>query len=320
MSESAKDRNDKLRHDIIADCKILYQMADKPCSETTMCWGLQVGDGWLEKIHSMSQKLEALNLLFYPKFRVRIQMEEVKEKFSILECYHSVVVDPPAWMLAWQNACNWLFGKTAKLDFGLVEMVDELPHQETSIIELESREEYENEKDTNKYCCNVDVYEQDGKFYKKTVYDRYMQSHQLPTKHKLLYKLLKRKYFIERLPMDLFKFSPSVEQMCIQELLDEKAYAIVSSTSKACQKVCELCGKQITDKGSWSPACTTRGYIQRLCQTCADESGREYEMRGAIWSNGKQVLSKEEYAKEQAELKAKYEDYDDCEEEKEEDM
>ena len=41
----------------------------------------------------MSCKLEALNLIYYPKYKVRIQADQVKEKFGTLRFYFSVICE-----------------------------------------------------------------------------------------------------------------------------------------------------------------------------------------------------------------------------------
>lgn len=91
-----KNNTEELEWDdkIIQQCKILYRQNSKPMSETCMCWGLACGAGWKEPLRKLSFKLEALNLEYYPKYNIRIQANQVKEKFGTLRFYHSVVVEP----------------------------------------------------------------------------------------------------------------------------------------------------------------------------------------------------------------------------------
>jgi hypothetical protein len=76
-----------IRKEIINNHNILYKMYYAPCTETCMCWGLECSDGWLNEIDILSKKLEALNLMLYPQFNVRIQADQVKEKYGTLRWY-----------------------------------------------------------------------------------------------------------------------------------------------------------------------------------------------------------------------------------------
>lgn len=74
-------------------CKILYCQKDLPMSETCMCWGWECGEGWYNALRKASCRLEALNMLCYDKYKVRIQADQVKEKFGTLRFYYSVLCD-----------------------------------------------------------------------------------------------------------------------------------------------------------------------------------------------------------------------------------
>lgn len=58
-----------------------------------MCLGWECGSGWFNVLHEVSCKLEALNLIYYPKYKVRIQANQVKEKFGTLRFYFSVICE-----------------------------------------------------------------------------------------------------------------------------------------------------------------------------------------------------------------------------------
>lgn len=79
--------------EIIEKCSILYCMHDKPMTQTCMCWGFECNSGWFSIIDEMSSKLEALNLIYYPKYKVRIQADQLKEKFGHLTFYFSVICE-----------------------------------------------------------------------------------------------------------------------------------------------------------------------------------------------------------------------------------
>ena len=276
---------------------MLYCMYKRPCSETTMCWGLECQDGWLSTIDIMSKKLEGLNMLFYPKFRVRIRMDQVKEKFGYLTCYHTIVCDPPKWVCFWRRFWEKVFNRVSKINFKMLEVLDEFEHDDVSIKEIPTKEEFEEEKDHYKNCSNVDVYEQDGKYYSKTVYHRYRKTHHIPTKHKWLYHIYEKRYMIVNWPINIFNIEKTHIQSCIEEILDAKAYEIINDAVKNAHEHCEICGKSIYDDSKWSPKCRTMGYIRYLCKDCANEDGKSYVMNGAVWQNGKVIVSKEDYEK-----------------------
>lgn len=296
----------KLRHDIMHDNKMLYCMHDRPCTETAMCWNFECGDGWLNAIDEMSMKLEALNYAFYPKFRVRIQMDQVKEKWGLCTCYYSVISDPPKWMCWWHRLFQKVFDRIAKLDFKLVDVLDHDAYDEVVEKELATKEEFEKEKKDCARCSNVEVLEKDGKFIRKATYHHYKKTHSAATKHKWLFKLLQKRYVVENWPMRLFNVEPTHKQQCIASVLEEKAREIVQKAEKDCYEVCEKCGQYISDDSEWSPRCTTRGWIAYLCKDCADKTGSAYVMNGAVWKDGKEAMSKKEYAEERAKIDARF--------------
>jgi len=51
-----------------------------PMSQTTMCWGLEVGDGWFDLIYDVCKKIK-------PIAPQDFKFEQVKEKFGQLEMY-----------------------------------------------------------------------------------------------------------------------------------------------------------------------------------------------------------------------------------------
>ena len=300
-NEEAKIAKNK----ILSENKILYCMKDRPATETTMCWGLEINNGWLNIVDEMSKQLEALNYMFYPKFRVRIQMDQVKEKFGLLTVYYSIVSDPFRWMCIWKKCMNKVFDMISRLDFKKLAVLDRDEYNEIVEEEIFSKEQFEKEKKQYIRCENVDVFERDGKYIKKSTFHHCRQTHYIPTKHRFLFKILQIRHIIENMPMKMLNVMPSHKQRCIEELLDDKAYAIVKKAEDACYDVCELCGHHIADDNEYSPRCITQGWIQYLCKDCADKSNNKYVMNGAVWRAGKEIVSKEERAKDIAEINRK---------------
>ena len=59
-----------------------------PMSQTCMCWGLEVGDGWRELLEKTCAKLE----LVQKATGVKVKAEQVKSKFATLRFYYSTDV------------------------------------------------------------------------------------------------------------------------------------------------------------------------------------------------------------------------------------
>ena len=106
--------------DILQTCKILYCQNSKAMSETCMCWGLECGEGWKRPLRKLSLKLEALNLEHYPKYNIRIQADQVKEKFGTLRFYYSVVVEPCKIIKAVISVINVFIKLLNKVNYGVI--------------------------------------------------------------------------------------------------------------------------------------------------------------------------------------------------------
>ena len=61
----------------------LYRQRHLPMTETCMCWGFDVGDGWYKILAKLSKKLDA-----YAKEKaIKLEVTQVKEKFGTLRFY-----------------------------------------------------------------------------------------------------------------------------------------------------------------------------------------------------------------------------------------
>ena len=138
--EKDESINKKIRHDIIADNKMLFQMAGRPMTETCMCWGLECGDGWLRPLSDACARLEGLNAMFYKLFRVRVQADQVKEKFGTLHFYTSVVCDPNAFVCWYEKQMRKLFDRLRRIDYKCKTVVDSEPYTELVTKVLSSKE------------------------------------------------------------------------------------------------------------------------------------------------------------------------------------
>lgn len=89
----------ELQNKIFEACPFLYGDRNKSATETCMCWGLSVGDGWYSLIYDLSIKLESLIKKFvaeYPQAHeedVYPKASQVKEKFGGLRFYMTSYTD-----------------------------------------------------------------------------------------------------------------------------------------------------------------------------------------------------------------------------------
>ena len=91
MNNSNIEKN--LMKQTMEDCAILYCNKNLPMSQSLCCFGWECGSGWFNVLREASCRLEALNLIYYPKYKVKIQAEQVKEKFGTLRFYFSVICE-----------------------------------------------------------------------------------------------------------------------------------------------------------------------------------------------------------------------------------
>lgn len=287
------EQADKLREDILNDNKMLYCMYKHPMTETCMCWGLEVPNVWLNEIDSLSKKLEGMNAMAYHTHRVRIQADQVKDKFAQLRFYYSIIIDPPAWICAYENAVEWLMRKLNKLNFKYVTVVDKEPYDEVIETDIPAGK-VESEKKSYENCSNVDIIERDdGTYVKRCTYHRCRQTHQEPTKHKLLHRLLSNRYSIKNFIRCLFRWKPTYKQQCISEVMDSYAFKTIIDAEEKCIHICEHCGRHIGEK--WSPTCQTLGWISYLCEECAEKNENgQYLKNGELWSGKTRLKTREE--------------------------
>lgn len=154
--------------EVMEKCPILYCMRDASMMETCMCWGFECGEGWKEPLWSLSAKLEALNMQYWPKYHIRIQAAQVKEKFGTLRFYYDIVKDGAWYKRIPHNFFYKLNRKLKNVNYACKEIQDELPYVEHCVEELETKEAYVKEKHRAEYISNVTVEEKDGKWFKYT--------------------------------------------------------------------------------------------------------------------------------------------------------
>ena len=71
--EVLRTRSDELQTRIAKECCVLYDGAE------SVAWAC--GPGWDDPLEKLSYKLEALNVQLYDRWKVKVVVAQVKEKF-----------------------------------------------------------------------------------------------------------------------------------------------------------------------------------------------------------------------------------------------
>jgi hypothetical protein len=69
---------------------VLFRDRSKPMSETCMCWGCDVNDGWYAILDYMCSSF----MRFQKKYDVTVVFDQIKEKFGTLRVYHHLEFGP----------------------------------------------------------------------------------------------------------------------------------------------------------------------------------------------------------------------------------
>lgn len=265
-----------VEQETVKDCPILFQMYSHSPKDTCMCWGWEFDRGWDDLVQTACRQLEMLNQEYYSKYRIRVQADQIKEKYGTLHFYYSVIQDPP-------KSIYW-FGKTVnkivdfidrKVDFKFKEICLKKPENYDSVVEI-TKEDYEKAINQKYKFVNIE-YKQDGdKYFSISHLYRNGKYTVKPTKHKFLYKIQK---ILTRIRNELlFIKKDNKESRNCFAYVETKAEEIIEKCEHDCNNTCEICGCQIGN--SWSPVCVTEGYIRYLCKSCADKSGDVYHIHG----------------------------------------
>ena len=83
--EVLRTRSAELQMRIAKECSVLYDGAE------SAYWAC--GPGWDDPLERLSYKLEALNVQLYDRWKVRVVVAQVKEKFGTLRFYFDCLVD-----------------------------------------------------------------------------------------------------------------------------------------------------------------------------------------------------------------------------------
>lgn len=286
--EDYKNRMVALREETFKRCPILYCKKDRPMTETCMCWGWECGYGWYRSLSELSENLEALNILYYPEYRVRVQAEQVKEKFSDLCFYYTVVIDPPKPYMWLSSVLLKAYDLLSRIDYKKERVVDRPNTFRNEEEEIPSGKLREVEKNT-KNCSNVSIVCRNGKWFKITRIEYIGKSHYEPTRHRFLYKVMHMfKCMSNRVYYHKANDPTDSKRNVILSYVNYVAQNLINETTRGIRNVCEECGLGI-GKDRFSDECYTEGYVNRICEECAEDSGRIYVMNGKRYQNGMEL-------------------------------
>ena len=287
----------------INDCKILYCGTKKPMTQSLMCFGWECGNGWNREIADLSYRLEALNLLLYPKYRTRIEAIQIKEKFGYFRGYFTVVIDQTAIRrfpsMIFEKIYNILANK---IDYKYERVIDVLPHNKEEWEEI-TKEDYDMrvapDYVSNEFGWKFE--ERNGKYYRNQCVYHPERWHNRPTKHIFLHWLKDFVWKLKCIMVFLFFKDATKEQEVMSSFMYSYMEKCVSETEKTCHDTCEYCGVQIGD--SYCGRCETRGWIQYICEDCAKSRNLEYINQNGELCNpdGSIKMTKEELEKYQLE-------------------
>lgn len=260
----------------IRDCKILYK-------KNHCHW--EVKNGWYDLLSEFSYLCEEINIRFYKKYRYRISMDQVKQKYGILRIYATVEKDPCCFITYINDIIYKLISKLDTLDYKFKKINHNNFHSNYLIEIYDTEDEFI--KDI-KCGSNVTTSKIKDKFIKTIKNSEYTIPVYKPTKLQILYYIKKG---LEKISNWLFGFPwihlkkhYSAENNVIFEYINLKLDKLISKYEHKSENICEECGYVINKK--YDSVCYTTGWITTLCKSCAKKSGNEYEMDGKIYCNG----------------------------------
>lgn len=244
---------------------MLFCQRNKSMQETCMCWGIEAGDGWYKPLNELCSYLEILNNTYYPKYRIRIQADQVKEKYGELRFYYSVILDPNAFNKFFMNSFLYLYNFINNHVSFEKERVAIIPasHQDKK-FEI-TKEIYEKHKDEKNFI------EENGKYYQIiNVFDPGKYEFVIK-KHKLLYKINNFLFGIYLKIKCNVKYTNKKKE--IGNMISDIADSLIKRCEDKCWNVCEWCGKDGGFNGE--NLITTSGWISRICKECHQKSLKE---------------------------------------------
>lgn len=243
---------------------MLYRDANSPCHRSCMCYGWEMGHGLYDRMTELSAELETLNLLFYPKYGVRVVLEQCKTKFGRLRVYFRTETETPLllriWHIPFERMSGWI---RRHVDFGFKCVTDDEGGVKYTATEIPEDEVDSTKADAERFP-NMSVGKIGGTWYSITRTNIVPTRHFEPTRHKFLYRI---ECLLNRLDrMLFFTKSPSSKQTAVAMAMERIADRIIRKAEEDCYGICEKCGTQIGTEHS--PRIETKGWISYVCECC----------------------------------------------------
>ena len=284
---------------MMEDCPILYNQRKLPCTETCMCWGIEAGEGWLKPLTKLSKRLEDINNAWWPLLHIRVQADQVKEKYGTLHFYYTCVIDPPWYRYYLIKAVNWMSNfirKHVKFKYERVELTPR--HKKLLTTEI-SLDEYKQYMKSSAKAVNVTFEAVDGKIIKKTEVEVCPSYENVLKNHKILHWIENK---LTHIGYSLNAVDRSERCDRMLETISKSIEEAVRTAENDCYCTCEECGAEINDL----TRCMTNGYVRYLCEDCASKSNGNYQKNGDIYNNKKLIKTVAQCYQEEAAYNAKY--------------
>lgn len=241
---------------------ILFCQRNKSPQQTCMCWGIQADDGWYKPLNKLCEQLEYLNKQFYPKYKIRIQADQVKQKYGELRFYSSIQIDPNIFVRSFIKILKFIHIFIDKyIPFKYQDKI--IKGEQRIIYEPISKQQYEKLKSENK-----EVKFENSTYYKKTI----LKSMDMIQKTVSNYKWLKKfgDYCYYNLCTHIIiNLKHSQKKIKISNILNNITQQLIKQCEDECWNVCEWCGKDGGYKGE--NLTTTSSWISRICKECCDK-------------------------------------------------
>lgn len=249
----------------IKDCSILN--VDDCC---TWC----VGRGWTQIVSDFCYECEMLNIQFYDKYRIRIHIDQIKEKFGTLRIYTSVVIDPNKYIMKIKTFIDKIITKLNNKNYNLEQIVD-IPSHTKTIFKISKHKTGDCEKKINNYYVDT-----------KNVFT-FPQTHMIPRNNKFSYWCMKSLEKISKLLYSVKSYSDISRLNVIRTYIETQVQNLTSKYERQSKDICEYCGKELNKDRK--KRCTTIGWIKTICLDCAKSGDQHYMIGGKEYYKGQLI-------------------------------
>jgi hypothetical protein len=261
---------DKIKELTTKQCSILYK---NDC-------GWCVNYGWYDLIRDFSLKCEELNIMYYNRYRYRIVLDQIKEKYGRLRIYFSIVKDPPKvinWVIKMVTILKDLISPV-KINYNIKRVYTQHPH--TAITFSKSTENDNIVSIINNIKIKTEIVHHLGK------------QRDIPQKFKMLYQIYRLLNYIVVKTEIYFQYNFDQTDV-IYDIMYNNVRELVIKYEKQSEDICCECGIHIGT--AYSKKCVTSGWIRFMCESCAKKQNSVYYIKRTKFLKGKKLNSKNEH-------------------------